>query len=418
METINQMRKSVKEFVENLIYKKDEYDNYIYMNCIKDNKLSSSDLWLRKQKFKINNYEILSEQMFIHYGCLIYKDGYEQDKIEKIFSYFKEVDYLVRNYSNQYSCLSEELKILKDNTSFLIDINKKILGNNVKKFLFRGGQKSLDCLNDLLFEFETNPLVKYIYFMHNYVERGFDLAVSKTITSDLYRENQNFIDDLRLCSEELNNNNFRINLHNLKELMVFHRNSVLKIIDKYGYKNRVDFINELSKTIMVMKSFCDGVIHENNIINEDLIKWLSERKPIECSNIENIKYIYTKEVNYYDEKDKSLPYLPKSLFRIEEKINIISNYIDALESLSHENRKLLQIQENIAQTLIFGIETLTESEKENLIQDIDKIIFTYDEMKKKRYGITSETKIYFEKKMFSINKLKEALSYLRNENFF
>ncbi len=224
--------KRAKEFAENLIYKKDEYDNYIYMNCIKDNKLSSSDLWLRKQKFKINNYEILSEQMFIHYGCLIYKDGYEQDKIEKIFAYFKEVDYLVRNYSNQYYCLSEELKILKDNTSFLIDGNKKILGNNVKKFLFRGGQKSLDCLNDLLLEFETNPLVKYIYFMHNYVERGFDLAVSKTITSDLYRENQNFIDDLRLCLEELNNNNFRINLNNLKELMVFHINSELKIIDK------------------------------------------------------------------------------------------------------------------------------------------------------------------------------------------
>ncbi len=105
--------------------------------------------------------------------------------------------------------------------------------------------------------------------------------------------------------------------------------------------------------------------------------------------------------------------MPKSLFRIEEKINKISNYIDALESLSHENRNLLQIQEHIAQTLIFGIETLTESEKDNLIQDIDKIIFTYDEMKKKRYGITSETKIYFEKKMFSINKLKDALSYLR-----
>ena len=34
---------------------------------------------------------------------------------------------------------------------------------------------------------------------------------------------------------------------------------------------------------------------------------------------------------------------------------------------------MLQIQENIAQTLIFGIETLTESEKENLPDESDSL---------------------------------------------
>lgn len=416
-ETINEMRQSIKNFVSGLVYDKDECNNYIYMNSLNSSKLNAADLWLRKQKIKINTYDILSEQMFIQYGCLIYKDGLYQDKIEKIFSYFKEVDYLVRNYDKQYSCLSEELKILRNNTEFLMDGTQKPLANNIKKFLFRGGQKPLDCLNDLILECDTNPLIKEIYFMHNYVERGFDLAVSKTIASDLYIDNQSFIEELKICKNDLDENFFRINLHYLKEVMVYHRNYELRIIEKYKYKNRSEFINDLSRTIMIIKSFYSGVIYENNIIHDDLIKWLEKRKPQECFNIESVKDMFKENIKYFDENDKSLPYLPKSLFRIEEKIIKLENYIDALESLSTENRELLKIQEHIAQTIVFGIETLTEEERKNLLFDIGKVIDVYNNMKAKRYGISPETRNLFDKKIFSIIKLKEALGYLQTEGY-
>lgn len=415
-ETINEMKKSVVNFVDDLVYKKDDLGNYIYMNSLNPSRLNDDDLLLRQQKMKVNTYEGLSEQMFIHYACLVYKDGYEQEKVENIFHYFKEVDYLIRNYNTQYSCLSEELKILKTSTEFLLTSGYKPITDNVKDFLNKGGQRSLDCLSDVILESETNPLLKEIYFMHNYVERGFDIAVTKTMTSDLYRNNKTFIDELKECRNELNNNYFRINLHNLKDIMVYHRNVELRIIDKYKYETRADFIKDLSKTILVMKSFIDGVIYENNIVHDGLIEWLEKRKPEECIAIEGVKDILKEDVEYYDEKNKSLPYLPKSLFRLDEKIVKITNCVDALESLSAENRELLQIQEHIAQTVVFGIETLTIEERETLLVSIDDILDVYENMKEKKYGIPSDRKVLFEKKIFSIIQLKEALSYLRNES--
>lgn len=352
--------------------------------------------------------------MFIHYGCLFYKRGYQQDKIENIYSYFKEVDYLVRNYNEPYICISNDLKILKDSMSFLYE-NKIKFSKNITDFLDVSGERSVDCVMSLLSESETNPLIKEIFFMHNYVERGFDAAVTQTIISSIYKNNSSFLDELSECKQLLNDTNFRINLYYLKECMLISRNRELKIIDKYGYIKREDFLQDFSKTINVLRSFSDGVINENNIIHEDLINWLNKRKPNDCFKIENLKDILEKEINYYDENNQSIPYLPKSLFRLEEKIKKISDYIEAIESLNSENKILLQMQERIAQTLVFGIETLSIDEKNVLTNDIDYLLNIYKEMKRDNYGIKPDRRSLFEKKEFGLIRLKEALSYLRME---
>lgn len=413
-DTINEMKKSIRKFVEDRFLLKDEFNNYLYMNSLKPSRLKGADFIIKKQKKKINSYKGLSEQMFIHYGCLIYKKGENQEKIEDIFSYFKEVDYLVRNYDQEYIFISEELNILKNESNRILYSKNKKYTRNILDFLKERGQKPLDCLTDLINESEKNDLGKDIYFFHNYVERGFDIAITRTIQSDLYKDNISFIEELNECKDLLNEASFFVNLNFIKDCVTYYRNRDLKIIDKYKFKNRQEFILELSTTLNVLNAFNVGIIYENNIIHNDLIKWLERYKPEGCYKIEMVKDILIKEVPYYKEEDKSIPYLPKSLFRIDEKILKISRYIEALENLSSENSELLQIQEHIAQTIVFGIENLKDEEKDSLINDIQKVLKVYEEMKKKGYGIKNENKLLFEKKIFAIKQLEEAVHYIRS----
>lgn len=59
-ESLNKMKKSIKDFVYEKVQEKNEYGGYVYVNSIKEKQLSGVDLMLRKQKNKINNYKDLS----------------------------------------------------------------------------------------------------------------------------------------------------------------------------------------------------------------------------------------------------------------------------------------------------------------------------------------------------------------------